>query len=83
MEIPIDTPLYRITATGFSYDSTRGEMQDGAVFAGISISVNAISLSNSFYQVLSAVAYSKHGFNIHGVVFDELHMQPNRKLFDV
>ena len=39
--------------------------------------------TNSFYQVLSAEAYSKHGFNIHGVVFDELHSQPNRKLFDV
>lgn len=33
--------------------------------------------------MLSAEAYSKHGFNIHGVVFDELHTQPNRKLFDV
>ena len=32
--------------------------------------------TNSFYQVLSAEAYSKHGFNIHGVVFDELHTQP-------
>ena len=39
--------------------------------------------TNSFYQVLSAEAYSKHGFNIHGVVYDELHTQPNRKLFDV
>lgn len=39
--------------------------------------------TNSFYQVLSAEAYSKHGFNIHGVVFDELHTQPNRKLYDV
>ena len=39
--------------------------------------------TNSFYQVLSAEAYSKHGFNIHGVVMDELHTQPNRKLFDV
>ena len=39
--------------------------------------------TNSFYQVLSAEAYSKHGFKIHGVVFDELHTQPNRKLFDV
>jgi phage terminase large subunit-like protein len=39
--------------------------------------------TNSFYQVLSAEAYSKHGFNIHGVVMDELHAQPNRKLFDV
>lgn len=39
--------------------------------------------TNSFYQVLSAEAYSKHGFNIHGVVMDEVHVQPNRKLYDV
>ncbi len=39
--------------------------------------------TNSFYQVLSAEAYSKHGFNISGVVFDELHTQPDRKLYDV
>ena len=39
--------------------------------------------TNSFYQVLSADAYSKHGFNVSGVIFDELHTQPNRKLFDV
>jgi len=39
--------------------------------------------TNSFYQVLSAEAYSKHGFNVHGVIFDELHAQPDRKLFDV
>ena len=39
--------------------------------------------TNSFYQVLSAEAYSKHGFNIHGVVMDEVHAQPNRKLYDV
>ncbi|MGI6753291.1 MAG: terminase large subunit, partial [Eubacteriales bacterium] len=35
------------------------------------------------YQVLSADVSNKHGFNTHGVVFDELHTQPNRKLFDV
>lgn len=39
--------------------------------------------TNSFYQVLSAEAYSKHGFNVHAVIFDELHAQPNRELFDV
>nr|WP_028992636.1 terminase TerL endonuclease subunit [Thermoanaerobacter thermocopriae] len=37
----------------------------------------------SFYQVLSAEAYTKHGLNVHGVVFDELHAQPNRDLYDV
>lgn len=42
-----------------------------------------IEYKDSFYQVLSAEAYSKHGFNVHGVVFDELHAQPNRKLYDV
>ena len=39
--------------------------------------------TNSFYQVLSAEAYTKHGLNIHSVVFDELHAQPNRELYDV
>ena len=39
--------------------------------------------TNSFYQVLSAEAYTKHGFNVSGVVFDELHAQPDRRLFDV
>jgi phage terminase large subunit-like protein len=38
---------------------------------------------NSFYQVLSSEAYTKHGLNVHGVVFDELHAQPNRQLYDV
>jgi len=38
---------------------------------------------NSFYQVLSAEAYTKDGLNAHGVIFDELHAQPNRNLFDV
>lgn len=39
--------------------------------------------TNSFYQVLSAEAFSKHGLNVHAVIFDELHAQPNRDLFDV
>lgn len=39
--------------------------------------------TNSFYQVLSADAYCKHGFNVSGIIFDELHTQPNRKLYDV
>ena len=38
---------------------------------------------NSFYQVLSAESYTKHGLNVHGIVFDELHAQPTRKLYDV
>lgn len=36
-----------------------------------------------FYQVLSAEVGTKHGLNVSGLVFDELHNQPNRKLYDV
>lgn len=39
--------------------------------------------TKSKYQVLSAEAKTKHGLNISGVVFDELHTQPNRELYDV
>lgn len=39
--------------------------------------------TNSFYQVLSSEAYTKHGLNVHSVIFDELYAQPNRELFDV
>jgi len=39
--------------------------------------------TKSKYRVLSAEAYSKHGYNLSGCVFDELHAQPNRKLWDV
>ena len=35
------------------------------------------------YKVLSADAPTKHGLNAHGVIFDELHAQPNRELWDV
>lgn len=38
---------------------------------------------SSFYQVLSSEVASKHGYNVHGCIFDELHAQPNRKLYDV
>lgn len=38
---------------------------------------------SGFVQVLSAEAYSKHGYNASCVIFDELHAQPNRDLWDV
>lgn len=40
-------------------------------------------LTGSFLKVLSAEAYSKHGLNPSVVIFDELHAQPNRDLWDV
>lgn len=34
-------------------------------------------------KVLSSEAFSKHGYNVSCVIFDELHAQPNRELWDV
>ena len=43
-----------------------------------------INYSNAgFYQVLSAETGTKHGLNVSGLVFDEIHAQPNRHLYDV
>ena len=36
-----------------------------------------------YYQVLSAEVGGKHGFSVSGLVFDEIHTQPNRRLYDV
>lgn len=40
-------------------------------------------VSGSALKVMSAEAYSKHGYKPSCVIFDELHAQPNRDLWDV
>ena len=43
-----------------------------------------VNYSNAgIYQVLSADVGNKHGFSVSGLVFDEIHNQPNRNLYDV
>jgi len=39
--------------------------------------------TNSFYQVLSSEAYTKHGLGPSCVIADEIHAYPNRELYDV
>jgi phage terminase large subunit-like protein len=39
--------------------------------------------TSSIYRVLSAEAYTKEGLNPSLVLFDEVHVQPNRELWDV
>lgn len=41
------------------------------------------ALMGAVWRVVSAEAFTKHGINVHGLVFDELHAQPNRDLYDV
>ena len=38
--------------------------------------------TNSFYRPISADDKSGHGFNLHGLIFDELHVQRDRHLYD-
>lgn len=40
-------------------------------------------ITGTVLRVLSAEAYTKHGINPTVVIFDELHAQPNRNLWDV
>ena len=42
-----------------------------------------VTKNGSRYRAISADAHTKHGFNCSGIIFDELHAQPNRELWDV
>jgi len=39
-------------------------------------------ITGSFYQVLSADGFRAEGINAHFTIFDELHAQPDRRLYD-
>ena len=71
---------------GIVFDQAKAFVQESRLLreAGAKVYKNEIhSPSHSRYKVLSADAFTKHGLNPHGVVFDELHAQPDRELFDV
>lgn len=38
--------------------------------------------ANAFYRAISADSYRQQGLNIHGLIFDELHAQRTRELWD-
>lgn len=42
-----------------------------------------VAKDGSFIQARSADADTAHGYNAHAVLFDELHSQPNRELYEV
>lgn len=61
--------------------------QDGVLQEIVKITDSKKEIRNvetgTFLKVLSAEAYTKHGLNPSVVIFDELHAQPNRDLWDV
>jgi phage terminase large subunit-like protein len=56
-----------------------------ALLAEVEIYQRAIvrKATGAVYRVLSADVPTKHGLDAHGILFDELHAQPNRELWDV
>jgi len=42
-----------------------------------------VQKTGSIYRAISSDAHTKHGFNSSGIMFDELHAQQNRDLWDV
>jgi len=70
------------------YDVAKYMVNDSPALSGISKILAATKRlacpkNDGFYQVLSAESKTKDGYNISGLVFDELHAQPDRRLFDV
>ena len=49
----------------------------------VKIKQNSLEYKNNWYRAISAEANTKHGFSASAVIFDELHTQPNRDLWDV
>lgn len=66
-------------------EARRMAQQSPEILAKCEVMTKAIVVpeTTSVYRVISADAFTKHGFNAHGIIFDELHAQPNRDLYDV
>lgn len=43
---------------------------------------SSITYKNSFIKKITSKSGTKHGFNSHGVIYDELHVAPNAELYD-
>lgn len=72
---------------GISYRTAKAMIEQDEALAGMLKVVDSKKeihnrTTGSFLKVLSAEAYSKHGLNPSVVIFDELHAQPNRELWD-
>lgn len=61
--------------------------QEPALLRRVKINMSSRKITNletgTFYKVISSEWRAKHGFNPSLVIFDELHVQPSRHLYDV
>ncbi len=49
----------------------------------LNLQQHAIRYGSNWYKAISAEANTKHGFNCHAVIYDEIHSAPDRSLWDV
>lgn len=89
--IVFNASLFMIrTSTWLSKMEARGELKVKESSRQINYRKRCARADGSSYwktigvlKVLSAEAYSKHGYKPSCVIFDELHAQPNRDLYDI
>jgi phage terminase large subunit-like protein len=89
-----DEPGAEVYAAAADRDQARIVFGDAAVMArenpkfmkdaDITVLRNAIvqTATNSTFKAVSSEVGTKHGFNVHGLIFDEFHTQRTRDLFD-
>ena len=76
-----------INQASIVYNTAKAMVEQCGDLAGISKLVPSTKRimfphTNSFYRVLSSETKSKQGFNVSGLIFDELFAQQTRELFD-
>lgn len=67
------------------FDACRAMIEQNPALSGIfEVYKNSIihKKTKAIIHVISAEAHSKHGFRPYSIAFDELHVQPNRELYD-
>ena len=89
-----DEPGAEVYAAAADRDQARIVFGDAAVMARenpdflraaeVTVLRNAIvqTATNSTFKAVSSEVGTKHGFNVHGLIFDEFHTQRTRDLYD-
>ena len=57
--------------------------QNPELMQRLNLQQHAIKYGGSWYKAISAEANTKHGFNCHAVIYDEIHSAVDRELWDV
>lgn len=66
------------------FDVARGMVENSPVLSSrCKVYRNSIAVpsTHSSYKAISSESYTKHGLNAHGIIFDELHCQPDAELW--